>query len=175
MKAATCGTVGSMTAETRARDTMTPAPSALTQVLPTATLNERGRPLGALRDDLYRIPNVANACHVVGVWVQSVGVLALAAWWGNPIGWVAAFLLMGRAFARFSILGHEAAHRLLFSNRKVNDWVGKWLVAYPAFVPLDIYRRGRQPSKRRSNTSSRVDNPQPKKAKMITPTNTLSV
>ena len=80
--------------------------------------------------------------HVVGVWVQSVGVLALAAWWGNPIGWVAAFLLMGRAFARFSILGHEAAHRLLFSNRKVNDWVGRWLVAYPAFVPLDIYRRG---------------------------------
>jgi len=39
------------------------------------------------------------------------------------------------------ILSHEAAHRLLFSNRKVNDWVGKWLLAYPGFVPLDLYRR----------------------------------
>jgi fatty acid desaturase len=24
----------------------------------------------------------------------------------------------------------------------VNDWVGRWVVAYPAFVPLDVYRRG---------------------------------
>ena len=49
---------------------------------------------------------------------------------------------MSRSFARFSILAHEAAHRLLFSNRKLNDWVGAWLIAYPAFVPLDAYRRG---------------------------------
>ena len=65
----------------------------------------------------------------------------LANWWGNPIGWIAVFFLMGRAFARFAILGHEAAHRLLFSNRKVNDWVGTWVLAYPGFVPLDGYRR----------------------------------
>jgi fatty acid desaturase len=49
---------------------------------------------------------------------------------------------MGRAFALFAILGHESAHRLLFPHRRLNDWVGKWLVAYPAFVPLDVYRRG---------------------------------
>jgi fatty acid desaturase len=49
---------------------------------------------------------------------------------------------MGRSMVRFAILGHEAAHRLLFSNRKVNDWVGGWLCAYPAFVPLEAYRRG---------------------------------
>lgn len=125
----------------RPADTMLPDPSTLTDVLPTDRLGPTGRPIGALRDDLYRIPNAANAAHVIGVWVQSVGVLALAAWWGHPVGWVLAFLLMGRAFARFSILGHEAAHRLLFSNKRVNDWVGKWLVAYPAFVPLDAYRR----------------------------------
>src|SRR5690606_2091717 len=34
------------------------------------------------------------------------------------------------------------AHRLLFSCKSVNDWVGRWLLGYPAFVPLDIYRRG---------------------------------
>ena len=38
---------------------------------------------------------------------------------------------------------HESAHRLLFSNRRVPTISsGKWLVAYPAFVPIDLYRRG---------------------------------
>ncbi len=55
--------------------------------------------------------------------------------------WVVTFLLMGRAFALYAILGHEAAHRLLFSNRRANDLVGKWGLAYPAFVPFDLYRR----------------------------------
>jgi fatty acid desaturase len=48
---------------------------------------------------------------------------------------------MGRGFALLSILGHEAAHRLLFSKKWLNDLVGKWLLSYPAFVPFDAYRR----------------------------------
>jgi fatty acid desaturase len=131
-----------MSTMTRRPDTMLPVDAAVPDVLPTDRLGPTGRPLGELRDELYRIPDAANAAHVIGVWLQSVGVLALAAWWGHPVGWVLAFLLMGRAFARFSILAHEAAHRLLFSNRRVNDWVGRWVIAYPAFVPLDVYRRG---------------------------------
>jgi len=121
---------------------MLPAPSVLPNTLPTPSLNERGRPLGDLKAELYAIPNWRNAVHVIGVWVQSVGVIAVALWTHHPVAWVAAFLLMGRAHARFAILGHEAAHRLLFSNRRINDWVGAWLLAYPSFVPIDIYRRG---------------------------------
>jgi fatty acid desaturase len=30
---------------------------------------------------------------------------------------------------------------LLFSRRSVNDFVGKWLLSYPGFVPIDLYRR----------------------------------
>lgn len=130
-----------MTTTVRSTGTMAPDPEVLTDVLPSERLGPSGRPTGEFRDELYRIPNLANAFHVAGVWVQSVGVIALAAWWGHPIGWIVTFFLMGRAFARFSILMHEAAHRLLFSNRAVNDWVGKWLLAYPAFVPIDVYRR----------------------------------
>src|SRR5205085_2921869 len=44
--------------------------------------------------------------------------------------------------ARFAALMHEAAHRLLFRNRRVNDWVGRWLLGFPAFTPVDLYRRG---------------------------------
>lgn len=120
---------------------MYPPSSALTDALPTDRLRADGRPLGNLRDELYRVPNLANAMHVVGVWVQSVGVIALAAWWGHPLGWVVAFAMSGRGMVRFAILMHEAAHRLLFSNKSVNDWVGRWLLAYPSFTPIEAYRR----------------------------------
>jgi fatty acid desaturase len=36
---------------------------------------------------------------------------------------------------------HEAAHRLLFRNRTLNDFVGRWLIGYPAFTNTDAYRR----------------------------------
>lgn len=131
-----------MTAARVVPDTMYPPESALTDVLPTDRLNSDGRPVGELRSELRRIPNAANAAHVAGLWIQSVGVLILAAWWGNPVGWVIAWLMCGRGMVRFAILMHEAAHRLLFSNKALNDWVGRWLVAYPAFVPIEAYRRG---------------------------------
>ena len=44
---------------------------------------------------------------------------------------------MGRAHAQFAALMHEAAHRLLFRNRSVNDWVGRWLLGFPSFTPID--------------------------------------
>ena len=36
---------------------------------------------------------------------------------------------------------HEAAHRLLFRNRSLNDFAGRWLIGYPAFTNIDAYRR----------------------------------
>ncbi len=120
---------------------MYPPPAAITDTLPTDNLRADGRPTGELREELRSVPNLANAGHLLGVWLQSVGVVALAAWWGNPIGWVIAFLMCSRAMVRFAILMHEAAHRLLFTRRSINDWVGKWLLAYPTFTPIDAYRR----------------------------------
>ena len=49
---------------------------------------------------------------------------------------------MGRAHVQLNILMHEAAHRLLFANRRLNDFVGRWFLGYPVFVPIDLYRRG---------------------------------
>lgn len=121
--------------------TMLPVDSLLPDALPSERLNAKGRPVGAARGELYRMHPVRNAFNVVGVWVQSVGVIAVALWLHHPLAWIAAFFLMSRAFALFAILGHEAAHRLLFPNRRVNDWVGAWLVGYPGFVPIEAYRR----------------------------------
>lgn len=120
---------------------MLPDPALLVDVLPAGELAANGRPAGALRQALRRTHGARNALNVVSVWLQSFGVIGVALWLSSPAAWVAAFLLMGRAFALYGILSHEAAHRLLFSNRRVNDFVGRWLLSYPAFLPFDAYRR----------------------------------
>src|SRR6185295_19540860 len=39
-----------------------------------------------------------------------------------------------------AILMHDAAHGLLFANRRLNEWVGAWLCAAPVFTSLALYR-----------------------------------
>lgn len=105
-------------------------------------LRPDGRPAPAFREELRRIPSVRNAVSVVSCWVQTIGIVVGAVWIDHPVGWVAAFLLMGRAHAQLAALMHEAAHRMLFADRRANDFVGRWIVGFPSFTPIDSYRRG---------------------------------
>lgn len=121
---------------------MVPADDLLVDPAPGSRITAAGRPTPEWREELRRVPSLRNAWSVAFVYVQIALVLGLAAYLDHPVAWVLAFLLMGRTFALLSILAHEAAHRMLFSNRRLNDGVGRWLLAYPAFTPLDLYRRG---------------------------------
>lgn len=121
--------------------TMLPREAALPEVLPTERLTASARPVPAIREELRRIPDARNVLTLAGVWAQSFGVIWAADRIHHPVAWLAAFLLMGRAFALYGILGHEAAHRLLFSKKALNDVVGRWTLGYPSFTPLDLYRR----------------------------------
>jgi len=40
-----------------------------------------------------------------------------------------------------AVLMHEAAHQTLFRSRRLNDWAGNWLCAYPIWADLHPYRR----------------------------------
>jgi fatty acid desaturase len=130
------------------RGGMVPDAAHLPDVLPTDRLSTTGKPHPALRADLRRPHGWRNAGNVVAVWLQTAGLLVVAsrlaervpAWMSVPM-WAVVFLLMGRGLGLFAILGHEGAHRLLFRDKRLNDAVSKWLVAYPAFLPLDLYRR----------------------------------
>jgi fatty acid desaturase len=121
---------------------MLPEASALGKFVPNERLTATARPANALRDELRRIPNLRNALAVATVWAETLGIIVAAVWIDNIFVWAIAFLLMGRAHARFAALMHEAAHRLLFRNRRINDWVGRWLLGFPSFTPIDLYRRG---------------------------------
>ena len=122
--------------------TMLPAEALLPDVLPTERLTRTGMPVPAVRAELRKIPNLLNGWTVVFAWLSTIAIIGGAAVIGHPVAWVVAFVLMGPQFARFASLSHEAAHRLLFSNKRLNDWVGRWVVGYTVFISTDLYRRG---------------------------------
>jgi fatty acid desaturase len=122
--------------------TMVPPAGRLPDVLPSGRLLASAKPAPPWRDELRHISPWRSALTVAGCWAQALVVLVVACWLSHPVVWVAAFFLMGRSIVMFNILGHEAAHRLLFRHRRLNDEVGRWLLAYPVFQPLELYRRG---------------------------------
>ena len=110
-------------------------------VLPSERLLANGMAIPALRADLRRIDNVRNAISVAAVWFWVALIIGGAVWIDQWWSYLIAFVLMGPMYARFAILMHEAAHKLLFTNKRWNDWIGKWVVAYPVFTPVQLYRR----------------------------------
>lgn len=120
---------------------MVPSDDLLPDVLPTARLNERAKATRELRDELRKIDDFRNVVTVVGALIASIGVVGLAGYLHTWWAYLGAFVLMARGHVGLNILGHEAAHRLLFSNRRVNDTVGRWLLGYPTFQAMLAYRR----------------------------------
>ncbi|MFN0090331.1 MAG: fatty acid desaturase [Acidimicrobiales bacterium] len=120
---------------------LAPPAATLPAMPPDARLGANGLPRPELRAELRRIPVLRNAWTIASCWAQTLGVLAVAVRLAHPAAWVGAFVLMARAHEQLNILGHEAAHRLLFRRRRVNDAVGGWLLAGPTGQPLELYRR----------------------------------
>jgi fatty acid desaturase len=131
-----------MVAVTDARTTVVPSIDSLPDVLPTDRLSASAMPVPDLRAELRRIDDVRNVGSVLLSWLHAAATIGFAVWAAHPLAYAAAFVLMGPVFARFAIISHEAAHKLLFTNKRANDLVGRWLLAYPAFIPLEAYRRG---------------------------------
>jgi len=123
--------------------TMVPGPTARPDVLPTERLGPTGLALPELRARFRTIDDRRNVLSVVGLWVAAIGIIELGVRLADPYPYVAVacFLAMGPIHARFAILMHEAAHKLLFTSKRLNDLVGTWLLAYPAMVPISLYRR----------------------------------
>jgi len=121
--------------------TMVPDAADRPEVLPSERLLANGMAIPELRTDLRRIDNVRNAISVAAVWFWVALIIGGAVWLGAWWAYLIAFVLMGPMYARFAILMHEAAHKLLFTNKRWNDWIGKWVVAYPVFTPVQLYRR----------------------------------
>lgn len=135
------------------------APVQLPEAHATDHLDPTGRLSPADRARLRRIPSLRNAWSVVWLWGQTLLILVLAVRISHPVAWVIAFLMMGRAHAQFASLMHEAAHRLLFRHKGLNDFVGTWLLGYPVMTSTQAYRRVHMAHHRREFGSDEPDIP----------------
>ncbi len=107
----------------------------------TAHIAGDGRLSSDDRARLRRIPSYRNAWSVMFLYAQTVALLWLSLRVNNPLMWIVTFVLMGRAHAQFASLMHEAAHRLLFSHKGLNDFTGNWLLGYTQLTSTQAYRR----------------------------------
>jgi fatty acid desaturase len=89
---------------------------------------------------LRRRSNVMGALLVLHAWGLVGAAMALFALWPNPLTLLVGVVLVGGRQLGLAILMHDAAHGLLFRHRRLNDWVGRSLCAYPVASDMDAYR-----------------------------------
>ena len=121
---------------------MVPDAAVLPQVLPTERLQASGMPKPEIRGELRRIPNGHNVLNVASVWLQSFGLLAVAAWIDRWWVWPIAFVLMGRgvrALRHPRPRGRAPAAVLEPPRQRRRSGDGAWPT--PPSCPFDLYRR----------------------------------
>ncbi|HEX9329026.1 MAG TPA: fatty acid desaturase family protein [Reyranella sp.] len=107
----------------------------------TSPSKTMGRYLNAQQArELGRKSNLVGALLVLHAWALIGASMALFAWWPNPFTFLLGVMVIGGRQLGLAILMHDAAHGLLFANRRANDWVGARLCAYPVFTSLALYR-----------------------------------
>ncbi len=74
-------------------------------------------------------------------WGTVAACFALVGWSANPFTILFALFVIGGRQLGCAIVMHEAAHRTFLSDRRLNDWVGGWLGAYPIGGDVEPYRR----------------------------------
>ena len=84
--------------------------------------------------------DIVGALLVLHAWALIFGSMALFAWWPNPLTFVVAVMVIGTRQLGLAILMHDAAHGVLFANRRLNEGVATWLCAAPVFTSLPLYR-----------------------------------
>ncbi len=99
------------------------------KALPKETVQELTQ-RSALRATLYVLEDVAVLALTIGI--------ALACW-PNPLVILFAVLIIGSRQHALFIITHDAAHYLLFTNRRINDAVGR-LCAMPSGLSMCSYR-----------------------------------
>jgi len=73
-------------------------------------------------------------------WTIVFGALAWVAVSPGVISILGALVLIGGRQLGFAVLMHEASHQTLFKNRRLNDFAGNWLCAFPIWSDLRPYR-----------------------------------
>jgi fatty acid desaturase len=90
--------------------------------------------------DLLRPRDLRSWLSIAINWGLVFASFAAVAASPSPLTIVVALFVIGARQLSCAAIMHDAAHRALFGNRKLNDWAGNWLAAYPVWSDVDRYR-----------------------------------
>ena len=90
-------------------------------------------------------------------WVVIAGAIAFSQWMQTVWALVLAWVVIGGRMHAMGVLIHEFAHYRFISNKKVSEWVGDLLLAWPVFTFVDGYRKNHLAHHRYTNTEKDPD------------------
>jgi fatty acid desaturase len=77
---------------------------------------------------------------IAGHWGWIAFALLLPYFYFNPFTVMLSLFVLGGKQLACAILLHDASHYAVFKNKRLNDWVGNWLGAYPIMQDMLRYR-----------------------------------
>ena len=81
-----------------------------------------------------------GAYLVLHAWGMIALAMAFFVAWPNPLSFIVAVVVIGGRQLGLAILMHDAAHRALFKNTRLNDTLGAFLCGWPVGASLTLYR-----------------------------------
>ncbi len=104
------------------------------KIKPSELVSENQKKIISLKKDWINILSLSFN------WILIFTGIGLFFFFPSWLMFIASVIIIGSRQFALSVLAHDAAHRLLFSNLKINDWAGQWLCAYPIFSDNRQYR-----------------------------------
>ena len=124
------------------------------------------RPLDpAIIKDLSGLKPARFALAFIGDWVVIGVAIALGTYFDNLFVYLAAVLVIAGRMHALGVLVHDFAHYRFVSSKRLNDWVGNIVCAWPIGATVESYRSNHLPHHQHTNTeldpdwAAKVDNP----------------
>ncbi|HEY6418556.1 MAG TPA: fatty acid desaturase family protein [Candidatus Binataceae bacterium] len=89
---------------------------------------------------LKRKSDLRGAWMIFHAWAVVFLAMALFVKWPNPLTFLLAAAIIGARQLGLAVISHDAAHGLLFSNMRLNDFAGTWLTDYILLGDMYGYR-----------------------------------
>lgn len=114
------------------------------------------------REDIQhytRRSDLMGAWLVLKNWLLIATIFAVVGLWTNPGTILLAIVLLGGRQLGLGVLMHEAGHKTLFKNQRLNDTVGQWFAAYPVLGDCHAYGASHREHHRLAGTQEDPDLP----------------
>ena len=86
------------------------------------------------RDEIRELSarsNLRGALLILHCWATIFLAWGICIVWTNPATVLLGIMIVGARQLGLGVISHDAAHYLLFTNRKFNDWAAEWFLGRP--------------------------------------------